>query len=99
MEVLRDECHIRSVIWSPECTCTRCWIPIHLTDTLEEDREVEAEPVEAEIYTILITWLFVTDDSAVTRFVYSVVTYVDLVVTVEVNILEVTGSETLLSSC
>ena len=62
-----------------------------VTCTLEECRYIKSHVVEAEGETILESCVRITEDLAVTWVFYAVLTDADLTVTVNINILEVTG--------
>ena len=70
-----------------------------MSDSLEEYGEVEAQPVETEIDTIIVSRLAVTDDFTVTRIIYGILARGDLLVAVKVDELEVTCTQSFLGTC
>ena len=65
-----------------------------VTCSLEEGREIKSHPVKSECETILEAGKGVAEDLLVTRIINGILTYGKLVVSVKIDIFQVTGKET-----
>ena len=91
MEILWDKCSIRTGIWTIEQHIVGSRSPIHLTYTLEEYSEIKAEVLETQVYAVVVSWLIVSNDSAVTRIIHGVLSLIDNSVTIQVKELDISS--------
>lgn len=92
MEILRDKCSIRTGIWTIEQNIVGSRSPIHLTYTLEEYSEIKAEVLETQVYAVVVSWLIVSNDSAVTRIIHGgSLALIDDSVTIQVKKLDISS--------
>ena len=99
MEVLGEVGGVGTCVGTPEGQCVGGRVPVLAADSLEEDREVDACPLQRQRGAVVVARLAVADDFAVARIVDGVLADGDYVVVVQIAEFQVAGAQSLFGSC